>query len=88
MERFTARLEDRYVFVPFDVRALWGEARPAVVGTLNGVPFKTRIAVYGGQSVLGLTNAIRAQAGVVEGDEVEIELDFDETGKRLKKQSG
>ena len=65
--RFTATLEDRYVIVPFDVRELWGEARPPVVGTLNGVPFKTRIAVYGGQSVLGLTNAIRAQAGVVAG---------------------
>jgi hypothetical protein len=83
--RFTAKLEDRYVLVPFDVRALWGEARPPVKGTLNGVPFKTRIAVYGGQSVLGLTNAIRAQAGVVEGDQVEIELELDETGKRLKK---
>ena len=72
--RFTAVLEDRYVIVPFDVRERWGEARPPVAGTINGVPFRTRIAVYGGQSVLGLTNAIRKQAGVVQGDEVEIEL--------------
>jgi hypothetical protein len=81
--RFTARLEDRYVFVPFDVREQWGEARPPVVGTLNGVPFSTRIAVYGGQFVLGLTNAVRKEAGVVEGDEVEIELERDES--RVKK---
>ena len=65
--RFTATLEDRYVIVPFDVRAEWGEARPPVAGTLNGVPFRTRIAVYGGQYVLGFTNAIRKQAGVVAG---------------------
>jgi hypothetical protein len=84
VERFTARLEDRYVLVPFDVRALWGEARPPVKGTLNGVPFKTRIAVYGGQSVLGLTNAIRAQAGVVEGDDVEIELERDDAPREVE----
>ena len=60
--RFTATLEDRYVIVPFDVRAEWGEARPPVAGTINGVPFRTRLVVYGGQYVLGLTNAIRKQA--------------------------
>jgi hypothetical protein len=76
--RFTARLEDRYVIVPFDVREQWGEARPPVAGTLNGIAFRTRIAVYGGQYVLGLTNAVRKQAGVVEGDEVEIELERDD----------
>ena len=76
--RFTATLEDRYVIVPFDVRAEWGEARPPVAGTINGVPFRTRIAVYGGQSVLGFTNAIRKQAGVVQGDAVEIELERDD----------
>ena len=82
--RFTATLEDRYVLVPFDVRELWGEARPPVAGTINGVPFRTRIAVYGGQSVLGLTNAIRAQAGVVQGDEVSIELERDDAPREIE----
>ena len=81
--RFTATLEDRYVIVPFDVRAQWGEARPPVAGTLNGVPFRARIAVYGGQYVLGLTNAIRKQAGVVQGDEVEIELERDDAPREV-----
>ena len=84
MKRFTATLEDRYVIVPFDVRALWGEARPPVAGTINGVAFRTRIAVYGGQSVLGFTNAIRAQAGVVQGDQVEIELELDEAPREIE----
>ena len=82
--RFTATLEDRYVIVPFDVRAQWGEARPPVAGTINGVPFRTRIAVYGGQYVLGLTNAIRKQAGVVQGDEVEIELERDDAPREVE----
>jgi len=82
--RFTATLEDRYVIVPFDVRAEWGEARPPVAGTINGVPFRTRIAVYGGQYVLGLTNAIRKQAGVVQGDEVEIELERDDAPREVE----
>jgi hypothetical protein len=82
--RFTATLEDRYVIVPFDVRAEWGEARPPVAGTLNGVPFRTRIAVYGGQYVLGFTNAIRKQAAVVQGDEVEIELERDDAPREVE----
>jgi hypothetical protein len=83
-ERFTAKLEDRYVIVPLDVRALWGEARPPVAGTVNGVPFRTRLAVYGGQTVLGLTNAIRAQAGVHAGDEVEVVIDRDDAPREVE----
>ena len=71
-ERFTAILGERHVVVPLDVRALWGEARPPVRGTVNGVPFRSRLAVYGGETMLGLTNAFRASAGIVEGDEVEV----------------
>jgi len=71
-ERFTAVLGERHVVVPLDVRALWGEARPPVRGTVNGVPFRSRLAVYGGETMLGLTNAFRASAGIVEGDEVDV----------------
>ena len=77
-QRFTATLEDRWVAFPLDARALWGEARPPVAGTVNGVPFRTRLAVYGGQTVLGLTNAVRAQAQVTLGDVVEIVIDRDD----------
>ncbi len=77
-ERFTATLEDRYVVVPLDVKALWGEARPPVAGTVNGVPFRSRLAVYGGQSILGLTNDFRRQAGIAEGDQVEVVIDRDD----------
>ena len=83
-ERFTATLEDRYVVVPLDARALWGEARPPVAGTVNGVPFRSRLAVYGGVTVLGLTNAFRAQAGIVQGDEVDVVIDRDDAPRPKK----
>ena len=82
-EHFTATLEDRYLVVPLDARALWGQARPPVAGTVNGVPFRSRLMVYGGQTVLGLTNAFRAQARISPGDEVEVVIDRDDTPREV-----
>jgi hypothetical protein len=82
-ERFTAALADRYLVVPLDARALWGEARPPVAGTVNGVPFRSRLMVYGGQTVLGLTNAFRAEAGITQGDEVEVVIDRDDAPREV-----
>jgi bifunctional DNA-binding transcriptional regulator/antitoxin component of YhaV-PrlF toxin-antitoxin module len=83
-ERFTATLEDRYLVVPLDARKLWGEARPPVAGTVNGVPFRSRLMVYGGQTVLGLTNAFREQAGIAAGDEVEVVIDRDDAPREVE----
>jgi hypothetical protein len=52
-QRFTATLEERWIVVPLDARALWRAARPPVAGTVNGHAFRGRLAVYGGQTVLG-----------------------------------
>jgi hypothetical protein len=82
-ERFTAILGERHVVVPLDVRALWGEARPPVRGTVNGVPFRSRLAVYGGETMLGLTNAFRAAAGIAEGDEVEVVIERDDEPREV-----
>ena len=59
-KRFTGILADagrgggRWVEVPFDAKAAFGEARAPVVGTVNGVEIRTRLAVYGGKTYLGL----------------------------------
>jgi hypothetical protein len=66
------------VEVPFDARAEFGEARPPVETKINGHPYHSRLMVYGGRTYLGLTKAIRAQAGVEIGDGVQIELSRDE----------
>jgi hypothetical protein len=83
-QHFTATLEERWVVVPLDAKARWGEARPPVAGTLNGVPFRGRLAVYGGETVLGFTKAFRAEVGVSVGDTVELVLDRDEAPREVE----
>src|SRR4051794_26127561 len=50
---------------------------------VNGHAFRSRLMVYGGETWLGLTNAFRAQAGIAEGDIVEVELDRDDTPREV-----
>ena len=83
-ERFTAVLQERHVVVPLDVRALWGEARPPVKGTVNGVEYRSRLMVYGGETMLGLTNAFRAEAGIAQGDEVDVTMERDDAPREVE----
>ena len=83
-QHFTATLEDsgrgggRWVELPFDPRAVFGEARAPVRGTVNGAPIRSRTMIYGGRPYLGLTAAVRAAAGVETGDLVRVVLDRDD----------
>jgi hypothetical protein len=72
--------EDSGVFfeVPLDVPAVFGKARAPVRGTINGHPFRSTVAVYGGRSYLPVKKALREAAGVAAGDAVVIELEADE----------
>jgi uncharacterized protein YdeI (YjbR/CyaY-like superfamily) len=83
MERFTATVEERWIVVPLDVRELWDEARPRIVARINGHEYRQRLSVYSGQTVLGLTNAFRAQAGLSVGDKVEVEIDRDDAPREV-----
>ncbi|MEW1693246.1 YdeI/OmpD-associated family protein [Streptomyces sp. NPDC091265] len=62
---------------PEVVAALGGGARPPVVITVNGHSWKSRVALLRGRHLLGLSNANRQAAGVVIGEEVEIEVEVD-----------
>jgi bifunctional DNA-binding transcriptional regulator/antitoxin component of YhaV-PrlF toxin-antitoxin module len=55
-----------------------------VRGTVNGTPFRTRVAVYGGKSYLGFNREIRDAAGIGNGDEVEIELERDDAPREVE----
>jgi Bacteriocin-protection, YdeI or OmpD-Associated/Domain of unknown function (DUF1905) len=59
------------------VAALGGGKRPAVTITINGHSWKSRVAIMRGRYLLGLSNANRQAAGVVTGDEVEVEVELD-----------
>lgn len=65
------------VEVPFDVKATFGKARAPVRGTVNGVAFRSTVAVYGGRSYVGFNKGLRDQAGIAPGDELTIELELD-----------
>jgi hypothetical protein len=70
--------------VPLDVPAVFGKARPPVRGTINGHPFRSTVAVYGGRSYLPVNRALRQAAGVAAGDAVVIELEADDQPRTVE----
>jgi bifunctional DNA-binding transcriptional regulator/antitoxin component of YhaV-PrlF toxin-antitoxin module len=88
-ERFTATLQEasgggRWIVVPLDVKAAFGEARPPVRGTVNGTSFRSRLAVYGGVTYLGLNRGVRDAAGIEVGDTVEVVLERDDAPREVE----
>jgi hypothetical protein len=71
------------VEVPLDVPAVFGEARAPVRGTVNGHPFRSRIAKYGETYYLGFNRAQRQAAGIGDGDALTIELERDEEPREV-----
>jgi hypothetical protein len=88
--KFQAKLEvaneqgGRFVRCPFDSREAFGEARPLVKGTVNGVPFSTRLMVYGGKTYLGFIQEVRNAAGIEEGSLLSIELERDTAPREVE----
>ena len=70
--------------LPFDGKAAFGEARPPVQGTVNGRPLRTRLAVYGGVTYLGLAKAFLEEAGLSIGDSVGVELERDDAPREVE----
>jgi Bacteriocin-protection, YdeI or OmpD-Associated/Domain of unknown function (DUF1905) len=58
--------------------ALSDSKRPPVTVTIGGHTFRTRIAVYGGQPMVGVSKANRAAAGIDMGDRFDVTLALDE----------
>jgi len=87
-ERFEGTLERRgsgtLVEVPFDVRAVFGKARAPVRGTVNGHPFRTTVAVYGGRYYLGFRREVREAAGLDDGDRLAIVLEPDDAPRTVE----
>jgi Bacteriocin-protection, YdeI or OmpD-Associated/Domain of unknown function (DUF1905) len=89
-QRFTGELQDsgrgggRWLEIPFDPKKVFGEARPAVAGTLNGAQFRGRLSVYGGKTYLGLNKHIRDAAGIDVGDKVDVVLDRDDAPREVE----
>jgi antitoxin component of MazEF toxin-antitoxin module len=65
------------VVVPKEVAAAFATKRPAVLARVDGVEYRSRLAVYGARSYLGLRKDLLRQIGRQAGEVVEIELEED-----------
>ena len=72
--------------IPLEVAdAMGGRKQFRVVGTFNGVAMKTSTFPYEGEGLwLGVHKATREAAGVVFGDEVELEITRDDAPRTLE----
>jgi hypothetical protein len=66
-----------FVEVPFDVKALYGAARPRVKVTFDGEPYRGSIAPMGGASLIGVLKEIRGKIGKDIGDKVKVTIEPD-----------
>jgi hypothetical protein len=73
-----------FIEIALDVPALFERARPAVKATINGHPFQSTVAVYGGRYYLPVKRALREAAGVAAGDAVVVELEADEEPRTVE----
>jgi hypothetical protein len=62
---------------PEVVTALGAGKRPPVRATINGYTYRSTVAVYGGEFLLGVSDEVRKAAGVRAGDELDVELELD-----------
>ena len=65
------------VVVPKEIAAAFATKRPAVLARVDGVEYRSRLAVYGGKSYLGLRKELLRQIGRETGEVVEISLEED-----------
>ena len=67
------------VVVPKEVAAAFATKRPAVLARVDGVEYRSRLAVYGGKSYLGLRKDLLRKIDRQTGEVVEISLEEDQT---------
>jgi hypothetical protein len=82
-QKFRAVIENAggggaYVNIPFDVEQVFGNKRPKVKATIQGVPYRGTLVRMGDPGhMLPVLKEIREKIGKSFGDEVEVELEED-----------
>ena len=71
------------VRLPFDPAAAFGRARAPVRGTVNGAPFRSTVAIYGGAAYLGMPKVLREAAGVHVGGRVRVSIERDDDPREV-----
>lgn len=67
-----------------EVEALGGGKRAAVLVTVGERSARLRLAVMGGQNLIGISKANRAALGVEIGDEIEATVELDEAPREVE----
>jgi hypothetical protein len=62
---------------PAVVEALGAGRRPPVTVTINGYTYRNTVAVMGGAFMIGVAAEHRAPAGIVGGEDVDVDLELD-----------
>jgi hypothetical protein len=87
-QRFKAKMgsnEGNLFFeVPFDVKKEFGRARPPVNVTVNGLSYRSTIAVYGGRYYVPVRRERREAAKISAGDMVNVVVELDEVPRTVK----
>jgi hypothetical protein len=65
------------------VTALGAGKKPPVRVTINGFTYRSTIAVMDGKYMLGISAAVREQAGVKGGDEIDVFLELDDKPREV-----
>lgn len=72
---FTATLTNEGAFeIPFDVRAVYGQARAPVKMTICGETYPTRVMAYDGKYMLGIWKGVLAKHALQSGQPLEVTL--------------
>jgi hypothetical protein len=71
-----------FIRVPFDVKPVFGKARPPVKVTLNGYTYRSTIASMGNGPCIPLRKSNREAAGLQGNETLEVRLELD-TEKRV-----
>ena len=72
------------VVLPFDPKEAFGRARAPVHGTVNGAPFRSTVAVYGGMAYLGLPLTLRRAARADVGARVHVTIERDDEPREVE----
>jgi hypothetical protein len=90
MQEFDAILEQddettgTGIYLPFDPREAFGRARAPVRGTINGAPFRSTVAVYGGRALIPVRKELREAAGAKAGDTVHVVMEPDDAPRGVE----
>jgi hypothetical protein len=76
--KVAAEDENFVVRVPFDVKEVFGKARPPIIITVGSYSFRWTVAVYGGESYIGFRRSHREAAGLRPGQTVSITITLDD----------